>query len=70
MSVILIDTKYIGIALKQARHENCLPRQAIADALHIPKSDLARYEHGRTIIPQDILTRLFRHGLYFHAMKK
>lgn len=63
MKTILIDCKYLGTALANARKTTGLRRMAAAEMLNITYQELLQYERGQRIIPDHILHKIMANGL-------
>ena len=62
--MILIDTRYLGNAIKHARRNAKLSRHEMAGYLGVPPRDISKYESGKTIIPQNVLNKLLHRGIH------
>lgn len=58
----IYDAKYIGHAFKTARKQLKLNRAQIGKYIGVSKRDVFKYEIGKKIIPEKIITFLFVHG--------
>ncbi|MCM1294171.1 MAG: helix-turn-helix domain-containing protein [Muribaculaceae bacterium] len=63
MTIVLIDTRHVGAALRHARRSACLGRRELAPILRIQRCELAQYESGRLVIPEDVLYRIMSYGI-------
>ncbi len=63
MKIILIDSKYLGAALTNARKTSGLRRTAAAEMLNITYQELLQYERGQRVIPDHILHKIIANGL-------
>lgn len=62
MNIPDADTKRVGAIMHNARMVCHMSRDELSDLLNIMPNDLAEYEHGRTVIPADVLERVFIMG--------
>ena len=62
MTVILVDCKHIGIALRGARKSANFTLVECAKILGITTHDLVRYERGTKLIPHTTIQRLMHFG--------
>lgn len=62
MNILDANTKRVGAIMHNARQMAHISRDELADLLDIMPNDLAAYEHGRTVIPADLLERVFVMG--------
>ncbi len=60
--VTLVDSKYFGRALRNARRHNCLSADVVAKMFGISARELHKYEQGKEVIPDNILQSIFYHG--------
>ena len=61
--MILIDTRYLGAAIKHARRNAKLSKHGLAGYLGIPPREISKYESGKTVIPINVLNKLLRRGI-------
>jgi len=67
--VILFDARHVGHALYNARRQNGLGKNDVSAMLGITPGELQKYEHGRMVIPVELLERLFRNGILMMQRK-
>ncbi len=60
--VTLVDSKYFGRAMRNARRHNCLGADDVAKMFSISVRQLHKYEQGKEVIPDNILQSIFYHG--------
>ncbi len=60
--MILVDNKYYSRMITSARQGAHLSRLELARMLGITPTELGRYERGKEIIPQNILSKIFYHS--------
>jgi len=60
--VVLIDAKYFGNMLRNARRKQNIGANDAAKILKISLKELHRYERGLEPIPESILLSMFHHG--------
>ena len=63
MAVVLIDARYFGQILHDARCQVRVRRPDLAKMLKIPSHDLRKYEKGTAPIPDSIMYRLVSNGI-------
>ncbi len=61
--MILVDNKYFGHALHNARSTLALNKTNVATRLGISLNVLKRYETGKEVMSQEFLEKLLRNGL-------
>ena len=69
MKLVLVDTKFFGKTLKQARNSAHIKRTYAARILGTTCRHLQRYESGKELIPENILRRLLAHGFTLLTIK-
>ncbi len=70
MTVILVDARHLGTALYRGRRSACLGRKDLAPILRITRRELAQYETGRAVIPEDVLWRIISNGIMLLKARK
>ena len=65
----LVDAKYFGQKLRTARHTLRIPLRDMRQLLRVTTQQLHRYENGRDIMPDDMLNRIFTHGVMAMRLK-
>ena len=60
--VVLIDAKYFGSMLRNARRHHGIKSNDVAKMLKTTVKDLHKYEQGCAPIPESILLSLFYNG--------
>ncbi len=66
----LVDAKYYGKIVTNARKTINLGRKEVAQLLKISPNQLYRYEHGSTPFPEATMMRLMIAGLSLLSFKK
>ncbi|MDE6250790.1 MAG: helix-turn-helix domain-containing protein [Alphaproteobacteria bacterium] len=70
MTVVLVDAKYFGAAIRRGRRNACIGRRDLGVILRITHRELAKYENGRAVIPDDILARIITNGIVLLKTRK
>ena len=60
--VVLVDAKYFGNLLRNARRKQNLNTSDAAKMFGISRRELIRYEHGTLPISEGVLMSMFYHG--------
>ncbi|MBQ7185333.1 MAG: helix-turn-helix domain-containing protein [Alphaproteobacteria bacterium] len=68
--MILIDAKYFGNALRNARRSQGLNTKSAAKMLGLNPRQLHRLEHGNETIPDGVLCSLFCRGFCMMRCQK
>ena len=68
--VVLVDAKYFGSLLRDARKQNNMNTHDTAKMLGIPRRQLIHFEHGTEVISESILASLFYYGFCLKRCKK
>lgn len=68
--VVLVDAKYFGSLLRQARQQNGINTRDAAQMFGIPRRNLIHYEHGTTVISESVLASLLYNGFCLMRCKK
>lgn len=68
--VVLVDAKYFGLLLRQARQQNGINTHDAAQMLGVPRRRLVHYEHGTEVISESVLATLFYNGVCLMRCKK
>ena len=63
MTVVLIDARYFGQILHDARCQVRVRKSALAQMLKITSRELRKYEKGSVPIPESIMHRLLSNGI-------
>ena len=59
---ILVDARHVGKIMRHTRRSLRLTRDHVATILNISRSEYADYEHGKQLIPDTVLHKLFMHS--------
>ena len=63
MAIVLIDARYFGQILRDARRQVRVRPPEFAKMLKITSHELHNYEKGRVPIPEKIMHRLLSNGI-------
>ncbi len=66
---VLIDVRYVGVALGAAQQCANLSTAEIAEILNVAKRDWKKYCRGTVPIPQQVLIRVLDAGLSFMVFR-
>ena len=60
MTVVLVDARYYGDIMRQARKWLKIDSDTAAKILKIGRKEYRKYERGRAVIPRDVYMRLMQ----------
>lgn len=60
MTVVLVDARYYGDIMRQARKWLKIDSDTAAKILKIDRKEYRKYERGRAVMPRDVYMRLMQ----------